>query len=36
MINDSELNISNLSYTNKDFETAYAEILGIATELSKR
>ena len=36
MINESELNISNLSYTNKDFETAYAEILGIATEISKR
>lgn len=36
MINESELNISNLSYTNKDFEAAYAEILDIATKISNR
>lgn len=34
MINEKELEISNISYTNKDFGAIYTEILDLATKLS--
>lgn len=36
MITQNELNISNKSYTNKDFQTIFPEILEIAKSLSRR
>lgn len=36
MINEKELQISNKSYTNKDFQDIYPEILAIANKLSER
>ena len=36
MITEKELNISNESYTKKDFYQIYPEILDIATQISKR
>ena len=32
----SELDISNKSYTNKDFESIYLELMDYADKLSKR
>ena len=34
MINENELNISNKSYTNKDFESIYSELLELAKKIS--
>lgn len=34
MITEKELQISNKSYINKDFQTIYPEILDIAKKLS--
>lgn len=36
MINEQELIISNKSYTNKDFEAIYTELLELATKISNR
>lgn len=36
MINQQELNISNKSYVNKDFQKLYPEILELATRLSSK
>lgn len=35
-INQNELEISNKSYTNKDFEAIYTELMDYATKLTKR
>ena len=35
-ITERELQISNKSYTNKDFEAVYTELLTYAEKLSKR
>ena len=36
MITNDELNIANTSYTNKDFQTIYSEILELAQKISNR
>ena len=36
MINQEELNISNKSYVNKDFQKVYPEILELAKSLSPK
>ena len=36
MINQNELDINNLSYTNKDFQTIYPELLDIVKKLTNR
>lgn len=36
MINDNELRISNMSYTNKDFVSIYRELLDIVTQISPK
>ena len=36
MITSSELNIANTSYTNKDFQSIYSEILELAQKISNR
>ena len=36
MINDNELRISNMSYTNKDFASIYKELLDIISKISPK
>ena len=36
MINETELNISNKSYTNKDFASIYPELLELAKKLTNK
>ena len=36
MINKEELKISNESYTNKDFESIYPEVVGLIKKISPK